>query len=50
MTYLIKLDASTAPKVRHVTDHVSLVRLLSTLLQAVCRPLLPGCEFWCGRV
>ena len=36
--------------VRHMTDHVSLAHLLSTLLRAVCRPLLPGCEFWCGRV
>src|ERR1700761_2229891 len=34
----------------HVTDHMFLARLLSTLLRAVCRPLLPGCEFWCGRV
>ena len=33
-----------------MTDHVSLVHLLSTLLQAVCRPLPPGCEFWCGRM
>ena len=36
--------------VHHVTDHVSLACLPSTLLQAVCRPLLPGCKFWCGRV
>ena len=33
-----------------MTDHMSLVRLLSTLLRAVCWPLPPGCEFWCGRV
>ena len=33
-----------------MADHVSLARLLSTLLRAVCRPLSPGCEFWCGRV
>ena len=29
-----------------MTNHVSLARLLSTLLQAVCQPLLPGCEFY----
>ena len=50
MTYLIKLDTFYGSEVCHVTYHMSLVHLLSTLLQAVCRPLLPGCEFWCGRV
>ena len=50
MTYLIKPDTLYGPEVCHVTDHMPLVRLLSTLLRAVCRPLLPGCEFLCGRV
>ena len=36
--------------VHHVTDHMSLACLLSTLLRAVCWFLLPGCKFWCGRV
>ena len=33
-----------------MTNHVFLARPLSTLLRAICWPLLPGCEFWCGRV
>ena len=50
MTYLIKPDTFYVLEVCHVTDHVSLACLPSILLRAVCRPLLPGCEFWCGRV
>src|ERR1700761_6759375 len=58
MTYLINPEAHGVEDpsrvwdqgFRHVTVHVFLARLLSTLLRAICRPLPPGCEFWCGRV
>src|ERR1700761_2260942 len=58
MTYLINPEARGVEDPSrvwnrgccHVTDHMFLARLLSTLLRAICRPLPPGCEFWCGRV
>src|ERR1700761_9056800 len=58
MTYLINPEARGVDNPSHVwdwgfchvTDHVFLARPLSTLLRAICRPLPPGCEFWCGRV
>ena len=50
MTYLINPEARGTGGVCHMTDHVFLACLLSILLRAVCWPLLPGCEFWCGRV
>src|ERR1700761_8426467 len=59
MTYLINPEARGVDDpsrvwdrgwCRHVPDHVFLACPLSTLLRAICRPLPPGCEFWCGRV
>src|ERR1700761_4461585 len=59
MTYLINPEARGVDDpsrvwdrgwCRHVPDHLFLARLLSTLLRAICQPLPPGCEFWCGRV
>src|SRR6201996_7776660 len=57
MTYLINPEARGVDNPSHVWDwgfchvtgHVFLARPLSTLLRAICQPLPPGCEFWCGR-
>ena len=48
MTYLNKPDTFYSLRVRHMTDHMSLACLLSTLLWAVCQPLLP--LWWKVRV